>query len=86
MDMQVTKFLFSHIEAKGWYLDCSAKFMPKEADLLHKSLADRANVKPKPLEEEPEEVQPQSKPSKEKAKKLTRPKVRRPPLKSLKLR
>ena len=38
MTAQTTKFLESHLQAAGWYLDCSAGFVPGEENLLFASL------------------------------------------------
>ena len=62
----MARFPFFHLEAGGWYLDCSKCFVSKAKEVLFSSLVDTALVEPMPLEE-PEEVQPQIKLAKNKA-------------------
>ena len=67
--LQAAKFPFFHLEARGWYLDCSKGFVSKAEELLFNNLVDTVPVELKPLEKEPKEVKPQSKLAKEKAEK-----------------
>jgi hypothetical protein len=52
--MQVAKFPHVHLEAGGWYLDCSRGFVPDEEESLYTSLVTSA-PEVLELEEEPEE-------------------------------
>ena len=52
--MQVAKFPHVHLEASGWYLDCSRGFVPDEEESLYSSLVSSA-YEVIELEEEPEE-------------------------------
>ena len=55
--MQVTKFSHVHLEAGGWYLDCSCGFVPDEEESLYSNLVSSA-LEVIELEEEPEEHMP----------------------------
>ena len=55
-ELQVSKFLFFHLEARDWYLDCSKGFVPKEDKPLFKKFADTASMEPEPMEKEPKEI------------------------------
>jgi hypothetical protein len=52
--MQIAKFPYVHLEAGGWYLDCSRGFVPDEEESLYTSLVSSAPEVIE-LEEEPEE-------------------------------
>ena len=55
--MHVTKFPPLHLEAGGWYLDCSRGFVPDEEESLYSSLVS-SGPKVVELEEEPEKENP----------------------------
>jgi hypothetical protein len=57
--MQAAKFPHVHLEAGGWYLDCSRGFVPDEEESLYSSLVSSAPDVIE-LEEEPDMPAPQS--------------------------
>jgi hypothetical protein len=57
--MQAAKFPHVHLEAGGWYLDCSRGFVPDEEESLYSSLVSSAPDVIE-LEKEPDMPAPQS--------------------------